>query len=240
MTTALVLPSPLTPALVHAPLAAALRRRGWGVVVPGQASAPVDALEVLARFASAAGRVAPDVVIAHSNAGRFAAFVAPVGAAVVYVDAALPPTAGEAALAPETLLDHLAGMADDDGLLPPWSRWWPDEDVVAVLPDPVALARLRTAEDRVPLSYLRSRLGAPAGWRERPSAYLAFGSTYEDEVATARSLGWPVEVLEGAGHLHQLVEPEAVADAVTALAARVREDDQGARSAPGRGGTTTG
>ncbi|WP_392544971.1 hypothetical protein [Oryzobacter telluris] len=226
MSTALVLPSPFLPALVHAPLAAALGRRGWGVVVSEPPPSPVDAGVVLRAFSDDAVEVVPDVVVAHSNAGRFAGFVAPAGAVVAYVDAALPPESGEATLAPEALLDHLAGLAGDDGLLPPWTRWWADEDVASVLPDAAVLARVRAAEGRVPLSYVRSRLGAPSGWRERRSAYLAFGETYAEEVGVARSVGWPVEVLEGAGHLHQLVDPEAVADAVVGLVARVRSGGQ--------------
>lgn len=30
-------------------------------------------------------------------------------------------------------------MADDDGLLPPWTRWWPEEDLAVVLPDAVVV-----------------------------------------------------------------------------------------------------
>jgi hypothetical protein len=175
---------------------------------------------VLAAFSAAAAASRPDVVVAHSNAGRFAGWVAPEGALVIYVDAALPPPSGDAPMAPEGLLEHLAGRASDDGLLPPWTRWWPEEALAPLLPDPAVLATVRAAETGVPLSYVRSRLPAPPGWAERASAYLAFGGTYAEEVARARSLAWPVEVLDGAMHLHHLVDPEAVADAVVALAAR--------------------
>ena len=78
------------------------------------------------------------------------------------------------------------------------------------------LQRIREDEPRVPLSYVRSRLGAPSGWAGMPSAYLAFGGTYGEEVERARAWGWPVEVVAGALHLHQLVDPEGVADTVAA------------------------
>ncbi|HSF98188.1 MAG TPA: hypothetical protein VLA55_05815 [Ornithinibacter sp.] len=220
MTRAVLLPSPFLPALAYAPLADALGRRGWGVVVAVTDSVPHGPEPVLTAYAGCVQEQHPDVVIAHSNAGRYAVAAA-AGTPVVHVDAALPPTSGDATLAPEAVLDHLAGLADTGGLLPPWTRWWPEEDVAAVVPDPRVLAGIRAVEPRMPLSYLRARLGAPPGWRQEAQAFLALGETYADELALARRLGWPTAVLEGAGHLHHLVEPDAVAMAVAELAARL-------------------
>ena len=47
-------------------------------------------------------------------------------------------------------------------------------------------------------------------------------STYAEETALARRLGWPTTVLDGALHLHHLVDPDAVATAVLDLAAGAR------------------
>lgn len=236
MTRAVLLPSPFLPPLAYAPLVDALGRRGWGVVVAGIASVPDGPAPVLTAYRECVVREHPDVVLAHSNAGRYAATVA-AGVPVVHVDAALPPSSGEATLVPEALLDHLAGLADSDGLLPPWTRWWSDEDLAAVVPDPQVLAGIRAQEPRLPLSYVRGRLGAPVGWQEAPQAYLALGGTYADELGLARRLGWPTLVLDGAGHLHHLVDPDAVAAAVVDLAARLGVGPL--RSAAGREGTTT-
>ena len=63
----------------------------------------------------------------------------------------------------------------------------------------------------MPLSYFRSRLGAPVGWADQPQAYLAFGETYAEETAFAQEHGWPTTVLDGALHLHHMVDPDAVA-----------------------------
>jgi hypothetical protein len=175
---------------------------------------------VLADYREAVSEHPTDLVVAHSNAGRYAVAAAG-GAPVVYLDAALPPEQGEATLAPQGLLDHLAGLADDDGLLPPWTRWWDDDDIAAVVPDPAALAGIRADEQRMPLAYFRSRLGAPDGWVAHPQAYLALGDTYAEEVALARRLGWPTSVHEGALHLHHLLDPDAVVAAVLDLAARL-------------------
>jgi hypothetical protein len=90
----------------------------------------------------------------------------------------------------------------------------------------------------MPLSYFRSRLDAPAGWAGRPQAYLAFGDTYAEETAFARACGWPTTVIDGALHLHHLVDPDAVATAVLDLAAALGVGPL--RSAPGPRATTTG
>ena len=217
MSSAVLLPSPLLPARAYAPLVDALGRRGWGAVVAAVPEAPEGPDLVLAAYRDAVTSHRADLVVAHSNAGRYA--VAAAGrASVVYVDAALPPEHGEATLAPEGLLDHLTRLADDDGMLPPWTRWWGDDDIATVVPDPAVLAGIRADENRMPLSYLRSRIGAPDGWSSHPQAYLALGDTYAEETALARRLRWPVTVLEGALHLHHLVDPDAVAAAALDLA----------------------
>ncbi len=230
MTRVLLLPSPLLPRLSAERFANALAARWWRlhrvVVAVGIAAFPKpasDAQAVLAAFRMSVAMERPDLVLTHSNGGRYAALAAP-GIPVVHIDAALPVASGEEApMAPAAMLDHLTGMADDDGLLPPWSRWWPEEDFAPVLPDAAARAELREHERRMPLSYFRSRLGAPDGWAEQPQAYLAFGDTYAQETAFARAHGWPTTVLDGALHLHHLVDPDAVAAAVLDLAARLGE-----------------
>ena len=243
MTRVLLLPSPLLPRLSAVPFLDALCARFWdayraegSVGVAALPKAPPDAQAVLDAFRMSVAMERPDLVLTHSNGGRYAALAAP-GIPVVHIDAALPPASGEGVpMAPTAMLDRLAAMADDDGLLPPWSRWWPEEDLARVLPDPAARADLREHEHRMPLSYFRSRLGAPPGWAEQPQAYLAFGDTYAEETAFARAQGWPTTVVEGALHLHHLIEPDAVATAVLDLATALPPP----RVTPARGERTTG
>ncbi len=228
VTRVLLLPSPLLPRLVHLPFLHALgealssaRGGEWSVDVAAFPHPPPDADVVLDAFRRRVEEVAPDLVLTHSNGGRYAALAAP-GVPAVHIDAALPTESGQRApLAPEPMLDRLAELADDAGLLPAWSRWWPDEAFEAVLPDAAARRGLRAQEYRMPLSYFRSRLGAPPGWADGPQAYLAFGDTYAEETDLARRHGWPTERLEDAGHLHHLVAPAVVAATVLELAGRI-------------------
>ena len=113
----------------------------------------------------------------------------------------------------------LGGLADEAGLLPPWTQWWPPEDTAQLFPDPATRASVEREQRRLPLSYFDGAVPSPAGWRDVPAGYLAFGDTYADERAFAERSGWAVETLPGE-HLHMLVDPVSVADALTRLAPR--------------------
>src|SRR4029079_1691758 len=83
--------------------------------------------ELIAR--AAAGR--PAVLVGHSRVGPIlaaaGALITP-GRGYVFVDARLP-FAGQTWMetAPPELVAHLREMADPDGWLPPWPRWWGEE-----------------------------------------------------------------------------------------------------------------
>jgi pimeloyl-ACP methyl ester carboxylesterase len=200
----LLVPSPLLGPAAWAPVAELLDARVAGVDDAVAAAADLDEV----------------VLVVHSNAGLYAPLLASQTAAraTVYVDAALPGDGPDTALAPPRFLEFLEGLADADGLLPPWTQWW-DEGVDALFPDAETRAAVEAEQPRLPLSYFTSRVAVPAGWAERPSAYLAFGDTYADEIAFAHTHGWPVTGIPGR-HLHQLLAPREVAATITDLAAR--------------------
>jgi pimeloyl-ACP methyl ester carboxylesterase len=213
-----LLPSPLLGPRSWAEVAARLRDAGHEVVVP--APAGEDPAAVLRSFADALpeGDV---VLVPHSNAGLYAAALAarrPV-TACVFVDAALPAPAGATPTAPASLVGHLEGLADDAGRLPPWTDWWSPIDLAGLFPSDEVRAAVAAEQPRLPLSYVRASVPAPS-WDDLPAAFLAFGTTYAAEAARAERLGWPVARLEGR-HLHQLVDPDAVAAAVLDLVARL-------------------
>lgn len=121
-------------------------------------------------------------------------------------------------MAPEWLLDDLDAMADADGLLPGWTSWWSEAEVNGLFPGPTWRAAVEAAQPRLPLAYFRERVDVTA--TSVPSAYLAFGETYAEELARAEKRGWPVSVVPG-GHLHLLQDPPAVAAELLGLRARV-------------------
>jgi len=205
--------------LLHSPLVGPAT---WRPVGERLRAAGHDAEVADPRRATASGSV---VLVAHSNAGLYAPAMGErlEVVATVYVDAALAGEGPDTPLAPPALVDHLRGLADPDGVLPPWSRWWSPEDLLGLFPDDATRAAVEREQPRLPLAYFTTRVPVPAGWAARPSAYLAFGDTYADEVAEAHGHGWPVEVLAGR-HLHQLHDPDGVAAAVVHLAALLAAD----------------
>ena len=216
----LVLPSPLLPAVVYSGLVQALREQGCDASTadPGPAvDSPID--DVVEQWSAAAAQT--DLLVAHSNAGLLAPLVRararPTGR-VVFMDAALPPEAGSATLAPPALRTMLAGLADDDGLLPPWTRWWPPEAVAAAIPARM-LAQVDSACPRLPTAYFDQRVAAPEGWVSAANAFLAFGDTYAAELELAREHGWLTSTMDGS-HLHFLHEPDEVAHRLLVLAER--------------------
>lgn len=221
--TVLLLPSPLLPAIAYEPLAQALRRRGREVVL-ADGTGPRSGWQMTSRWARRAADA--DVVVAHSNAGYVAPAVRAVArsdAALVLVDGALPPRAGLTRLAPPDLRTWLGSMTlDDDGRLPPWTRWWDRSAVRRVVPARL-LDELDAACPRVPLAYLDSVAVAPRAWSTRRNAYLVLSQAYEAEARWAESEGWPVRRLAGT-HLHHLWEPDVVARSVDDLAGSLEAD----------------
>lgn len=199
-------------------LAARLESGGWSVHVCRTPDRPTSAREVLESMVESLPTGEPVVLVPHSNAGLFVPAVAHGRdiLATVFVDASLPPMEGRATLVPAPHQAFLAGMAEADGLLPPWTRWWGEAQVAGLFPDLDTRRAFEAQEPRLRLSYVQETVDVPAGWARTPSAYLAFGDTYAEERELATRRGWPMTTLPG-GHLHMLVAPDAVADAVVGL-----------------------
>lgn len=220
------LPSPLLGPSAWDPVAEALRRLGRRVTTV-HAAGRTSPTAVLEAFAAALPEGGAAVLVPHSNAGLYVPALSARHqiAGVVFVDAALDDDAEQVHLAPPGLLAHLRGLADPSGLLPPWTGWWDPAAVAGLFGDDATRARVEREQPRLPLSYLESRLPGSPGWHERlPAAYVAFGDTYAEELATARSRGWPTTTIAGR-HLHLLVDPGAVAGAVSAMLTRLGLDE---------------
>ena len=160
------------------------------------------------------------VLVPHSNAGLYVPGLVstrPVRG-VVFVDAVLPPAKGDVPVAPEGLRKLLRHRVDADGLLPPWTSWWPEEAVAELFPDAATRRSIEAEQQRVPCGYLTARIQLPDGWDQVPAAYVAFGDTHAEELADARHRGWQVRTMAG-GHLHMVRDPAAVAAEIMGLSA---------------------
>lgn len=174
--------------------------------------------------ASAPGQ--PVVLVAHSNAGVFVPVLAdrlPQRVETcIFADATVPAADGAGTpMAPPEFLPFLEGKVEADGRLPQWSRWWDEDDIAGLFPDEQTRRLLTAQEPRLPLAYYREVVPAPAGWADRRCAFLQFSAAYAEPAGQARSLGWPVRTVPGE-HLHQVVEPDAIARALLDLAGQPR------------------
>lgn len=165
----------------------------------------------------------PLVLVAHSNAGNFVpvirrALAQPVLCSV-FADATVPGRQGTIATADEEFQGFLRGLAEPDGRLPPWTDWWPDEDLTPLFPDARTQELVVAELPRLPMAYYAEQVPVPAGWDDHPCAYLHFSAGYDGEAQQAAARGWPVRNLPGE-HLHQLIDPTGVATALANFAAR--------------------
>ncbi|MHA7985935.1 hypothetical protein ACX9R5_09010 [Rathayibacter sp. CAU 1779] len=214
------------PAEALQPFADALAARGHVVAVV----APTDtrsADAVLEACAEVARRHPGCALIAHSNAGNVVPGViarASVGAAV-FMDAVLPPFDGGTwpvvpAGAAATLKDRV-----EAGLLPPWTRWFPSDDVEPLFPSSASFGAVDAVAPRVRFSYLGETLSAASGWSDAvPCGYLMLSEAYGSERQRAGAAGWPTRDLR-LGHLGMLRDPEAVAEATDDLLSELARPD---------------
>ncbi|MGW4940834.1 alpha/beta hydrolase [Actinoplanes sp. NPDC004185] len=162
----------------------------------------------------------PFVVVAHSNAGLLVPVIVQAArrpvAGCLFVDARLPARTGPSPAATPERLAHLRDRVATDGRLPPWTTWWDEDDVARLFPDRETRVAVSAEQPRLPLSYYEQRIPVPAGWDDRPCGYLLFGPPYDLMARDARERGWAVDELPG-GHLHQLVDPGAVAARLVAM-----------------------
>jgi len=217
--------SPLVGPATMWPLADELVARGHRTIVPelravSDASPPRWRAAVTAvADAVAAADEREVVLVGHSGAGpllpAISAHLRAESRAFVFVDAGLPPPSGVAPLAPPEFLAYLRTLTREDRL-PPWSQWWPPDEMSALVPDEVMRQRIEAELPRLPLAYFEERAAVPNGWDLRPAAYLRLSLPYEPAAATAEERGWPVRRID-AGHLHTVVDPAEVADLIFQL-----------------------
>jgi len=104
--------------------------------------------------------------------------------------------------------------------LPPWSRWWGDEALAELIPDPAERQHFAAGCPRLPLAMFEEIHPPAPQWPDAPAAYLQLSEAYQDEAARARELGWPVTELMS-HHLAPLTDPGRVAGSLRELIGRL-------------------
>src|ERR1051326_8144446 len=216
--------SPLVGCGTWGPVADDLTAAGYAVTVPDLAEAiaagppyHLRLAEVIAQ--SAAGQ--PVILIGHSRAGPLLATAGAVlGGGVrgyVFVDARLPaPGRSWMQTVPADFGARLREMAGSQGWLPPWPRWWGEEELAALVPDPAVRELFTAGCPRLPLAMIEEVPPPVPGWPDAPGGYLQLSEAYAGDAARAGELGWPVRQLPS-HHLGLLTQPGPVAGEVREL-----------------------
>lgn len=220
----LLVHSPLVGCGTWEPIAEVLAGDGYAVTVPdlgGMVTGrpPYHSRQAQVISHSAGGQ--PAVLIGHSGAGPLLAtagmMLGEQARGHIFVDAGLPtPRRSWMETAPPDLAAQLRGMADSQGWLPPWSRWWGEEELAALLPDPVLRQRFAAGCPRLPLALFEEAHPLIPGWPNAPGGYLQLSEAYDGEAATAGELGWPVRK-QLSHHLGLLTAPGQIASEIREL-----------------------
>jgi len=219
--------SPLTGPDVWQPVAEALRARGAAAFVAGLRDDGAAGEPFWAREARAAARTLQalppgerPLLVGHSGAGALLPLLReaadrPAGG-YLFVDAGLPfagsrlqAMAGESA---EFAAQLRASLAAGERF-----PAWIDAQLAAIVPDAARRGALLAGLRPRGLDFFDEPLPVPRGWPDAPCGYLWFSPPYAASLAEARARGWPARELP-AGHFHMLVDADAVAGALLALA----------------------
>jgi hypothetical protein len=212
--------SPLVGPSVWEPVAVELAAMDEHVLVahlpePSQTPRPhwracVDAVRL---EVAAAGFDRP-VLVGHSGAGLLLPGIDDDARAYVFVDAEVP-VPGRVAVMPEWLRENVLALTTG-ATIPPWSEWWGEGAMAALVPDSMTRRRVEADLPRLARDYPEEVVEVPA-WPEVRGAYLQLSPLFSGDADAAAARGWPVERFD-AGHLHLVVEPRAVAERIVELA----------------------
>ena len=167
------------------------------------------------------------VLIGHSGAGPL---LAAVGAGLraagrpcagyLFCDAGLPQDGANRlellAVEDPAMAEAFRAELEQGGRFPEWG----DAELAPLVPDPAARAALIGSLRPRGLAFFTEPLPPAAGWPDAPCGFLRLSAAYDTWAAAAAARGWPTAGLD-AGHFHPLVDPDGVAAALLALAARM-------------------
>jgi hypothetical protein len=138
-----------------------LRQRGARCHVPTPADPLTPWRDWSRQLQVALPPVDQPILIGHSAAGFLLPSLAAAlnAAALVFVDARVPPPQGITRPVDGPFFDFVKTLPLEGGLLPPWSQWWPDGAIEAHFPDPSARAEFEADLPRLPLTWFDDRAG---------------------------------------------------------------------------------
>lgn len=164
------------------------------------------------------------ILIGHSSASTLVVDLATRMSVrgVIIVDGDIPPASGLAPPVRPALRDFITGLADENGLLPPWSQWWVNDSRRAQLVgidslalDPQALRSFELDLPRMTSGWFDDAIDL-APWDHVPVGYIQLSLIYDHAAEEALRRGWPLRRLQGT-HLDPTLRPNETAAAIQAV-----------------------
>ena len=219
--------SPLVGPLTWALVATELRERGIDVIVPELIDNDRNETRLWRQHVDSvisainASQIEQSLVlVGHSGAGALLPAIGrELGGAVAgygFVDAVIPVDGmnrldlleTESAEFAREFRQHL----QSGGRFPEWIA----DELTAILPDPTIRHQMVAELRPRSLPFFTEPIPVSAGWPDAPCAYLQFTGSYDTYAHQTRAAGWRFRAIDG-GHFHMLVDPVAVAEAISAL-----------------------
>jgi hypothetical protein len=222
---------PLVRASSWEPTAAHLREVGCRVQVPDILAYHTSPPAWRAWTRNLLDHIAPAgemIVVGHSSASVLAADLAtklPVRS-IIIVDGEVPPSQGPASPVRQALRDRIQSLAESDGSLPVWSKWFLGDAERTILvgidilaSDAVAFAQFEDQLPKMRVDWFDDTIEL-ASWDHIPAGFIQTSRIYEHAAAEAQRRGWPVTKLQGT-HLHPTLRPAETADAILSMSRRL-------------------
>ena len=218
---------PLVGASSWAPTAARLRATGARVHVPdvlanlGSAPRWRDWTSHLADLTSVDAK---PILVGHSSASTSVADMATKMQVrgLIIVDGDIPPASGAAAPVRAALHEFIAGLADEDGLLPPWSQWFRKDlhrsrlvGIDSLALDAASFESFEMDLPRMTLDWFDDVIDL-APWGHVAAGYIQLSAIYDHAAEEALRRGWPIRRMQGT-HLHPTLKPDETAAAIQAV-----------------------
>lgn len=162
------------------------------------------------------------IMVGHSGARAYLPLIgwglSNRASALVFVDAVLPPTTGMHTPTDE-VQSFLRGLAVG-GVLPPWSTWWGDDAMAALISDDGLRRAIEVEMPRVPLARYAESVPVPDAWTRNRCGYVKLSSAYDAASDEARRRGWPTTSVAGT-HLTLVTDPTVVVGAIQAIVTHI-------------------
>ncbi len=168
------------------------------------------------------------ILVGHSSASALVADLATkvTCQSLIVVDGDVPPSRGQASPVRPAFRDFIGGLADRDGMLPIWSRWFVSDQrrlslvgLAILASDPAAFAQFESGLPRLPVAWFDDTIEL-AEWDHIATGFIQTSALYEHAAAEAHRRGWPVASLRGT-HLHPTLCPGETASAILAMSRRL-------------------